>query len=117
MFLQLNHQKLELYKTSRFFALECYKAIKQFPPEEKFNIVLQIKRAATSVHLNIAEGASRKSLAERKRFYEISRSSVVEIDAAFDLSEDLGYCSKTNLQDLGEAMIHCFKLLSGIIKN
>jgi four helix bundle protein len=40
----------------------------------------QIRRAALSVHLNIAEGASRKSESERERFYEISRGSIVEID-------------------------------------
>lgn len=115
MFLQLNHQNLTVYKASRTFAFECYKLTKLFPAEEKFNLVQQIRRAATSVHLNIAEGASRKSDVERKRFYEISRSSIVEIDAALDISEDLGYCTKEELQDLGNAMLTSFKLLSGMI--
>lgn len=115
MFLQLNHQKLAVYTASRTFALECYKLTKLFPAEEKFNLVQQIRRAATSVHLNIAEGASRKSEIERKRFYEISRSSIVEIDAALDISEDFGYCSKEQIQDLGNAMLASFKLLTGMI--
>jgi four helix bundle protein len=57
----------------------------KFPVEEKFGVTSQIRRAALSVHLNIAEGASRKSEAERKRYYEISRGSVIEIDAALDM--------------------------------
>ena len=51
----------------------------------------QIRRAALSVHLNIAEGCSRRSQAERKRFYEIARGSVVEIDTALDIAVDLKY--------------------------
>jgi four helix bundle protein len=68
-----------------------------------------------SIHLNIAEGSSRKSEADRKRFYEIARSSVIEIDAALDGASDLGYCKIENLQDLGDLLVKCFKLLTGLI--
>jgi four helix bundle protein len=77
MFLDLAHTKLNVFQTSRIFVLECYKATKTFPPEEKSSMVQPIRRAAISVHLNIAEGCSRRSLAERKRFFEISRGSVM----------------------------------------
>ena len=78
MFLQLAHTKLAIFQASRALCLECYKTTKAFPADEKFAMVQQIRRAALSVHLNIAEGNSRKSVAERKRFYEISRGSVIE---------------------------------------
>jgi four helix bundle protein len=52
--------------------LFCYKRISK---EEKFALVQQIKRVALSVHLNLAEGFFRKSEAERKRFFEVSRGS------------------------------------------
>ena len=48
----------------------------------------QIRRAALSVHLNIAEGASRRSELERRRYYEISRGSIIEIDAALDMANE-----------------------------
>jgi four helix bundle protein len=51
--------------------------------EERFALAQQIRRAALSVHLNIAEGCSRKSETERKRFFEVSRGSIIEIDAGF----------------------------------
>jgi len=46
---------------------------KLLPADEKFGMISQIRRAALSVHLNIAEGALRKSEADRKRYYEIDR--------------------------------------------
>lgn len=116
MFLQLSHTKLEVYKTSREFAFECYKLTKNLPAEEKYAMSSQIRRAALSVHLNIAEGSSRKSEVERKRYYEIARGSVIEIDAALDVASDLNYLKNFNSEKLGETMIKMFKLLSGMIE-
>jgi four helix bundle protein len=115
MFLQLNHQKLEVYKASREFVFECYRISKILPDEEKYAMASQIRRAALSVHLNIAEGASRKSETERKRFYEIARGSIVEIDAAMDIAQDLNYIGKYDIAKMGEKMIATFKLLSGML--
>ena len=55
MFLQLSHTKLNVYQFSQALALECYKITRQFPNDEKFAMVQQIRRAALSVHLNIAK--------------------------------------------------------------
>jgi four helix bundle protein len=71
--------------------MECYKTTKLFPDSEKFAMVQQIRRAALSVHLNIAEGCSRRSKADRTRFYEIARGSVIEIDAAIGIAYKLSY--------------------------
>ena len=115
MFLTLNHQKLDVYQFSKIFVLECYKLTRSLPPDEKFGMISQIRRAALSVHLNIAEGASRKSEAERKRYYEISRDSIIEIDAALDIANELNYIPTYDTTNLAEAMIRTFKILSGLI--
>ena len=115
MFLTLNHQKLEVYSSSRLFVIACYKLTKYLPPDEKFGMISQIRRAALSVHLNIAEGASRKSEAERKRYYEIARGSLIEIDAALDIALELNYLTNFSFDELGGLMIKCFKILSGLI--
>jgi four helix bundle protein len=117
MFLKLNHQKLDIYGISRQFVFECYKLTKSLPAEERFGMITQIRRAALSVHLNIAEGSSRKSEAERKRYYEIARGSVIEIDAALDVANDLEYLKTISIVTLGDFMIKCFKILSGLIKS
>ncbi|HWR32966.1 MAG TPA: four helix bundle protein [Chitinophagaceae bacterium] len=97
MFLTLNHQKLEVFSASRQFVLECYKLTKILAADEKFGMITQIRRAALSVHLNIAEGSSRKSDTDRKRYYEIARGSVIEIDAALDVANNLQYYKNADI--------------------
>ena len=116
MFLKLNHQRLAVWRHSKLFVVECYRATNNFPSGEKFNLVSQIRRAASSVHLNISEGCSRKSEMERKRYYEIARGSLIEIDAALDIAHDLGYFRQSDVKTLGDLMLECFNSLSGLIK-
>jgi len=115
MFLKINHQELDIYKISRALVKECYKITKSFPSDERFVLNSQIRRAALSVHLNIAEGCSRKSVIERKRYFEISRGSVIEIDAAFDIAGDLRYCSGKEMPDLEIHMNRTFSMLCKMI--
>ena len=115
MFLQLAHTRLDVFNFSQELALECYKITKLFPDHEKFAMVQQIRRAAMSVHLNIAEGCSRKSIVERRRFFEIARGSVIEIDTAIGIAHKLAYSTQEELQGLGEKIIKTFKTLSGMI--
>ena len=116
MFLQLSHTKLNVFQFSKALALESYKVTKAFPNDEKFAKVQQIRRAALSVHLNIAEGCSRKSINERRRYFEIARGSVIEVDTAIDIANELVYVPIDQLQPLGNTIILTFKLLSGLIK-
>lgn len=115
MFLELSHTKLDAYQWTKKLCCECYLLVAKFPKEEKFILTQQIKRAALSVYLNVAEGASRKSTVERKRFYEIARGSLIEIDAALDFAELQSYCDKNSLNSLGESMVKSFKIISGLI--
>ena len=111
MFLELAHTKLDVFKVSREFVLTCYKETKEFPPEEKFGMISHIRRAALSVHLNVAEGCSRRSAAERRRFYEISRGSLTEVDTAFDIAVQLNYTSKEKLKERSQK-IRAIQLLT-----
>lgn len=117
MFLDLKHTRLDVFLSSRKFVLECYKMTKLLPTDEKFGMISQIRRAALFVHLNIAEGCSRKSHVERCRFFEISRGSIIEIDTAIDIAVELEYVKQESLIALGNHLIQTFKLLSGMISN
>jgi four helix bundle protein len=73
-----------------------------------------MRRAALSVHLNIAEGYSRKS-ENGRRFFEISRGSIIEIDAAVDIAFSLKYKTEEELKQLGDHLISTFKQLTGLM--
>jgi four helix bundle protein len=115
MFLDLKHTKLDIFQATRSMTLECYKATQLLPSDERFAMVQQIRRAALSVHLNVAEGCSRRSETERKRFYEIARGSLIEVDTAFDIAVQLKYCAEASLKILGEKIVSVYKQLSGLI--
>jgi four helix bundle protein len=117
MYLQLAHTRLEVFQISKLLVLECYRLTKDFPPEEKFNLVSQIRRAALSVHLNLAEGSTRKSPVERKRYFIVSRGSLIEVDTAFDIAENLLLCQPEQTQQMGTLLVQCFSQLSALIKN
>lgn len=117
MFIKLKHKSLHVYQAVRDLAKEVYKVSILLPAEEKFNMVPQIRRAALSVKLNLAEGSTRRSALERKRYLEISRGSVVEIDAALETAVDLKYYKVEELNNVSELLNKCFAMLSKMIKN
>ncbi len=117
MFLQLAHTKLDIFQCSRELTLSCYRLTKQFPDLEKFGMMQQIRRAALSIHLNISEGCSRRSKAERKRYFEISRGSVIEVDTALDIALALNYSPLEEMQSTGKLLIRAFGMLSALMKD
>jgi len=116
MFLNLNHYKLDVYKSARELRFECHKILPKIPDSERFNLIDQIRRASTSVVLNITEGCSRKSEIERKRYFEISRGSVIELDSCFDIIIECDYIKSEDLQKIGNLIKTTFILLSGMLK-
>jgi four helix bundle protein len=84
--LNLSHKKLDVYKIACELVKEVYKHTKNYPPDERFVLVTQLRRAAISICSNIAEGCARISKPEKKRFLEISRSSLVEVDTQIEIS-------------------------------
>src|SRR3954470_20595852 len=100
--LSLGHKKMKAYQLGLSLVKEVYKLTGNFPAEERFGLVSQLRRAAVSVCSNIAEGAARKPPVDRRRFYEISRSSCVEIDTQFELALQLGFIKPDQVTDLNE---------------
>lgn len=115
--LELSHKKPEVYKISAAVIKKIYDLTKTFPKEEIFGLVSQLRRAAVSVTSNIAEGAARKSNAEKKRFYEVARSSLVEVDTQIEICLFLAYLSKDNITELEKNIESVFRMLSKMINN
>jgi four helix bundle protein len=117
MFLKLEHQNLLVTQRAKILVEEIYKLAMSFPAHEKYAMISQIRRAALSVYLNIAEGCSRNSTKERTRFFEIARGSITEIDAVLDIAEVLGYLRHIDLAGAEKALPDCYKLLSLLIRS
>ncbi|WP_234570797.1 four helix bundle protein [Rhodohalobacter sp. 614A] len=114
--LNLNHKKLNVWKRSIELVTELYEVTKLLPDHEKFGLVSQLRRAAVSISSNISEGAARKSKLERKRFFEISRSSLVEIDTQIEIALVLNYLSKDQVSSLNKLTNETFAMLSSLTK-
>lgn len=115
--LKLNHKKLKAWKKSIILVKKVYDITQSFPNAEKFGLTSQMRRAAVSISSNISEGASRKSQKERYRFYEIARSSLVELDTQIEISIELNYLNRGNLAELSELLHANFALLTSMIKS
>jgi len=114
--LNLNHKKLKVYSTSIFLVKEVYALTSSFPVDEKFGLTSQLRRASVSIPSNIAEGASRKTVKERIRFYQIARSSLVEIDTQIEIALELGYLTQTDITELTESTNKIFAMLTNMMK-
>jgi four helix bundle protein len=90
-------QDLIVWQKAHQFVLAIYTATKQFPPDERFGLTSQIRRASVSIPANIAEGFSKKTKADKARFYNIAKSSLEEVRYYLILSGDLGYTENSNL--------------------
>ncbi len=78
------HQKLHVYTKSVDFLAAVNHAIRSIPPGNS-DVINQLRRAAMSVSLNIAEGAGKMGKNDKKRYYSIARGSALECAAIFDL--------------------------------
>src|SRR5438132_13305023 len=90
----------ELYKVAREFRRRVYRLLKQLPPEEKYALTHQMRKAAVSVTNNIAEGHGRWHYQENIRFCRISRGSVDELIDDFNTCEDEGYGDQALVAEL-----------------
>jgi four helix bundle protein len=115
--LNLSHKNLEVYKISLQFVKEIYAITKLFPKEEQFVLVTQLRRAAVSVSSNLAEGSSRISPKEKKRFYEIARGSLVEVDTQIEISLLLNYVKNEDILEFEKYSESVFRMLSKMIGN
>jgi four helix bundle protein len=91
------HQKLDVWKRSLDFVIKIYKLTAQFPDEEKFGLVSQMRRAAVSIPSNISEGAARNSRKEFINFLHIAQGSIAEIETQLLIGRNLEYVDKEQI--------------------
>jgi len=108
-------EELEVYKAAREFRKKIYQLIKELPPEEKYNLDNQMRRAALSLTNNIAEGHGRFNYQENIQFCRISRGSLMELIDDLNVCIDEKYFPVDYLKDLKEGGYSINKMLNGYI--
>ena len=108
-------EELEVYKAAREFRKKIYKLIKGLPPEEKFNLADQMRRASLSLTNNIAEGHGRYHFQENIQFCRISRGSLMELIDDLNTCIDEEYFPLEYLEELKKEGYRINKMLNGYI--
>jgi four helix bundle protein len=85
-----------VYKDIKKYIGNIYAVSAKFPKDEQFGLTNQLRRAATSIALNLAEGSDRGSDQDFKRFIQMAIGSVNETVAIFDLAQERGFISREN---------------------
>ena len=105
-------EQLIVWQKAHSYVLAIYKITKQYPKEELFCLVNQMRRAAASITANIAEGYAKISSKDKLRFYNISQGSLEETRNFIILSKELGYITLQDKEQLGIQAAEISRLLN-----
>lgn len=109
--------RLEVYQVAQTLAKYVYaNVLEKLPPEEKWGLSSQIRRAAASIPANIAEGYGRYYYQETIRFCYLARGSLMELSSHIDLAFSQEYFAEEMKKYLEEVMVQLLRLIHGYIK-
>ena len=107
---------LNAWKEGHKLVLNIYKITKDFPKNEVYGLVSQMRRCAVSITSNIAEGFSRYSYKEKVRFYYISLGSTTELQNQLLICKDIDYLLVEEFKMIAEQTVKVHKIINGLIK-
>ncbi len=110
-----NFRQLRIWDLGIKIVTEVYVLVKRFPNEEKFGLTNQMTRASISVPSNIAEGCSRSSDKEYKRFLEIAIGSLFELETQIIIAQKINYIDMKNSTNLMETIQQEEKMINSLI--
>ncbi|RPI54672.1 MAG: four helix bundle protein [Acidobacteria bacterium] len=106
---------LEVWQESMVLVEDIYTLSRQFPPEERFGLTSQIRRASVSIPSNIGEGARRKRRKAFLNHLDIALGSQAELDVQLELVARLGFCTKGAQRRIAERVDRIGRMLNGLI--
>lgn len=107
---------LKVWEKGHNLALACYGATAAFPKPEIFGLVSQIRRSASSIPANIAEGCGRRGNAELHRFLQMAMGSASELEYHLLLSRDLAFIKAADYQSLQDQVTEVKRMLASLIR-
>lgn len=109
-------KKLKIWQNGIQLVELTYQLTKYFPQDERFGLTSQMNRAAVSVPSNIAEGGSRTSQKEYKRFLEFALGSAFELETQLIISQKLGLIDQERFNRVLGVLVEEQKMISGFIR-
>jgi four helix bundle protein len=107
---------LVVWQEGHALVVSVYKVTKTFPKEELYSLVDQMRRAASSVTANIAEGFGRHTYKDKLHFYYQANGSLLELKNFILIAKDVGYLDAEKVDELLDKLEHVHKLLQGFIQ-
>ncbi len=114
---QYSFEKLLVYQSAKRLVVEVYRLMAKFPPQEKYALCDQLRRAIVSVPSNLAEGSGRMSVKEKIHFIEIAYASLMEAYCQLDIAKDLGYISVEDFATVKNKFFDCSRLMTAYRKS
>src|SRR3954471_2915302 len=108
-------RNLRVWQRAHQLTLEVYGETRAFPKEERYRLTSQLRRAATSIPANIAEGCGRNGDAELARFLTIAKGSANELDYFLLLAHDLGYLKSSRYEQLAQDVHDISRMLANFV--
>ncbi len=109
-------RELRVWEKAHQLVLDSYKLTTDFPKQEMFGLVSQIRRCSSSIPANIAEGCGRLGNSELHRFLQIACGSANELEYHFLLARDLGYLSKQNHANFEKQLLDVKRMLVALTR-
>jgi four helix bundle protein len=109
-----NFEKLEVWRKSIALADMVYGITKSFPADERFGLTSQMRRSAVSISSNLAEGCSRGSKTDFRRFIEIATGSAFELTSQSVIARNQGLLTEDAHQQIYTAALEIVRMLSGL---
>lgn len=113
----MNYRQLDVWKRSVTLVGRVYQSTKQFPKDEQFGLVSQMRRCAVSIPSNIAEGHARKSKDDFARFLRIAMGSCAELDTQTVVANNLGYLGEAEARYICDECMVIQKMLHKLISS
>jgi four helix bundle protein len=97
--------------------MAIYQVTERLPKEERFALISQLRRAATSIPSNIAEGAARQMKKEFAYFIHIAQGSLSELDTHLEIARRLRFVPNGDWERLDSQIERIDKMLSGLLRH
>lgn len=107
---------LKVWQEAHKLSVDIYKLTEKFPKTEQYSLTSQLRRAASSVSANIAEGFGRHSAKDQEHFYVMSSGSLYELRDHLYLAKDVGYISIGVHEQFNNSAIRVHQLLHGLLR-